>query len=466
MCLSSSLEVSEVFSPQDMMENHQEQIQDIITKLNIISRDLEHLIKISEKENKDNAKSITKDNEVSSENKKEEIKKELKFERHKALNSPVILNVDGAVFHSSWKHLKRLPDSRLGKIAESCSISDVLELCDNYNEENNEFYFHKKNKNFGEILEFYRTGSLHISDDNCVIAFERELQYWQISSDYLETCCLKRFADAKEIIDSDKILSPHPYIQEDLFPPGWRGRIQKYLWDLFENPHTSIAARAVAIISVCAIILATIVLTLNTLPYFQEKEDKIGGDYAVFAIMEAVYISWFTLEFVIRLVCCPQKKHFVKQFMNWIDFLAIVPYFISISIYFIVHDEDNTKQDDGTQNVLRSAQIFQIFRLLRIVKTLRIIRIFKLARHSTGLQALGYTVRSNYKELGLMILFLTMGAIMFSSLTYVFESENEASTIETMLEAYWWAIITMTTVGLLKYSKGWCKKNKSTQNLM
>ena len=73
-------------------------------------------------------------------------------------------------------------------------------------------------------------------------------------------------------------------------------------------------------------------------------------------------------------------------------------------------------------------------------------RIFKLARHSTGLQALGNTMRSNYKELGLLFLLLGMGAIMFASLIYVFEKEDKQSTFKTMFDAYWWAIITMTTV--------------------
>ena len=36
---------------------------------------------------------------------------------------------------------------------------------------------------------------------------------------------------------------------------------------------------------------------------------------------------------------------------------------------------------------------------------------------------------------------------MFSSLVYVFENDVEDSVFVTMLDAYWWAIITMTTVG-------------------
>ena len=100
----------------------------------------------------------------------------------------------------------------------------------------------------------------------------------------------------------------------------------------------------------------------------------------------------------------------------------------------------------GQGDVSRTAQYFRLLKMARIVKTLRIIRIFKLARHSTGLQALGNTMKANYKELGLLFLLLFMGAIMFSSLIFVFEKEDEETTFKTMFDAYWWAIITMTTV--------------------
>ena len=131
--------------------------------------------------------------------------------------------------------------------------------------------------------------------------------------------------------------------------------------------------------------------------------------------------------------------------MNWIDLLAIIPYFVTIILYAAGYDSDGEQNRTDNANDVR--RIAQFFRLLRIIKTLRIIRIFKLARHSTGLQALGHTMRSNYKELGLLILFLGMGAVMFSSLVYVFENDRTETEFSTMLDAYWWAFITMTTVG-------------------
>jgi len=192
----------------------------------------------------------------------------------------------------------------------------------------------------------------------------------------------------------------------------------------------------VALVSICFIIISTVVLTLNTLPYFQVvNQAGVPTEYPLFALAEAIYMSWFTFELLIRLVSCPDKCKFVKNPMNVIDLLAVLPYYVSIAL---------VRASSGAGELTEVRRIAQFFRIMRIV------RIFKLARHSTGLQALGYTFKNSYKELGLLLLFISIGVLIFSSLTFVFEKEATESgdgKFFTMLDAYWWALITMTTVG-------------------
>ena len=151
----------------------------------------------------------------------------------------------------------------------------------------------------------------------------------------------------------------------------------------------------------------------NNLPYQYT-------DNPIFELIEVVCIGWFTLEYLLRLVAAPNKLAFLKGPLNLIDFVSIMPYYVSLIFSY------------GNYSNFTDAR-----RVLTLFRVLRILRIFKLARHSTGLKALGFTLHHSYKELGLLVMFLCISVLLFSSLAYFAEKEEINTKFTSIPNAMW-----------------------------
>ena len=74
-------------------------------------------------------------------------------------------------------------------------------------------------------------------------------------------------------------------------------------------------------------------------------------------------------------------------------------------------------------------------------------RIFKLARRSVGLQSMAYTVKNSWKDLFLLASLIMIGMMVFGSLEYFIEMDEEDTGFYSIPQGMWWAVQTLTSLG-------------------
>ena len=348
--------------------------------------------------------------------------------------------------------LEKRPLTRLGMLAKAKTHQDIVNLVDAYSLVDNEIYFDRDPATFNCVLNFYRTDRLHVLDEICILDYADDLEFWKIRELNIEICCFDKFNARRDHILSELQKEKHTQseaeVEED-FGDGYFAYYQKALWDLFEKPQSSLPAKLISLLSIILVLVSTLGMCLNTLPWLQAQD--VNGepvDNPYLALVEAVCISYFSVEYLLRFAGSPDKCSFIKGTMNIVDCLAIAPYYLTL--FFVPHPEigpvDQSLSTDIPQ-LEEESGFGNIGRIMQVFRIARIMRIFKLARRSVGLQSIAHTVRTSWKDLGLLFMLVGMGMLVFGSLEYFIENGEEGTGFTSIPQGMWWAVQTLTSLG-------------------
>lgn len=167
---------------------------------------------------------------------------------------------------------------------------------------------------------------------------------------------------------------------------------------------------------IIAIVASVMVLMAESMSAFSVNH------YILLRTLEWVFTLLFTLEYAARIYCSPNPKHYVTSFYGIIDFLSVMPSYLSLFI-------------PGANFLL----------VIRIMRFLRIFRVLKLARYLREANTLVRSMVQARRKVMVFFLSVLVLATIFGALMYVVEGPEHGFT--SIPKSIYWTIVTITTVG-------------------
>lgn len=162
------------------------------------------------------------------------------------------------------------------------------------------------------------------------------------------------------------------------------------------------------------IFLSLIAFSVETVPGNSKNTIYILRIFQIFCLFI------FTLEYLLRIYVAKNPYKYIFSFYGIIDFLAIFPFYLTLA-----YD-------------LRALRIFRIFRIFRALKLIRYHKAFNRFHIAAKI----------VKEEAILFLLIAIIFIFISSSgIYFFENEAQPEVFTSVFHSFWWAIVTLTTVG-------------------
>ena len=140
-------------------------------------------------------------------------------------------------------------------------------------------------------------------------------------------------------------------------------------------------------------------------------------------ISERLITILFSVEYIARIISVKSPKSYVFSFYGIIDFLSIIPKYISLFIL-------------GTNSLLA----------LRALRLLRVFRILKLTRFIGESANFGKALKRSRAKIAVFITFVIVLCIILGTIMYLVENEHDSG-FTSIPRSVYWAIVTLTTVG-------------------